>query len=162
MLKYVIALLSILFFAESFAQENEIEVSLDAWHKAAEEADFKSYFGLMTSDAVFVGSDASEVWNFEEFKAFSKPYFEAGKAWTFKPVTRNIYLDETQSRAWFDEILDSKHMGICRGSGVLTKDPNGIWKIQHYVLSLAVPNPLVKQLVEMKSKLDHDFLESQH
>ncbi|MFD0931869.1 nuclear transport factor 2 family protein [Psychroflexus salinarum] len=133
---------------------------MNSWHKAAEEADFDTYFGLMTSDAVFVGSDATEVWSFSEFKAFSKPYFDAGKAWTFKPVNRNIYISKDQKIAWFDEVLSSDHMGLCRGSGVLIQK-EGEWKIKHFVLSLTVPNSLVDHLVKQKSKLDNEYLESQ-
>ena len=144
-----------------FAQTNNINSAIDKWHKAAEEADFDTYFGLMSEDAVFVGSDANEVWSLKEFKAFSKPYFEAGKAWTFNPVNRNVYMNNNQNIAWFDEVLNSEHMGICRGSGVLVKNKKGEWNIQHYVLSIAVPNPLVDQLLGLKSKLDKEYLESQ-
>lgn len=161
MTKPTLLFLMLLFAASSFAQTEKITAAIDKWHKAAEEADFDTYFGLMTSDAVFVGSDASEVWNYEEFKTFSKPYFEAGKAWTFIPVNRNVYSDENQNMAWFDEVLNSDHMGLCRGSGVLLQTKNGEWKIKHYVLSLAVPNPLVEQLVKEKSELDEAYLRSQ-
>ncbi|MBZ9786895.1 nuclear transport factor 2 family protein [Psychroflexus sp. CAK57W] len=162
MTKPILLILSLLFTASGFAQTEKIDSTIDRWHKAAEEADFNTYFGLMTDDAVFVGSDASEVWNYTKFKAFSKPYFDAGKAWTFIPVNRNVYSDENQNIAWFDEVLNSDHMGVCRGSGVLIQTKNGEWKIKHYVLSLAVPNPLVDQLVKQKSKLDHKYMESQH
>lgn len=161
MTKPVFYFISILFSISSIAQTQSINSALDAWHKAAEEADFEAYFGLMTSDAVFVGSDASEVWNYSEFKAFSKPYFDAGKAWTFKPVNRNVYTHEDQNLAWFDEVLNSEHMGLCRGSGVLIQNKEGEWKVKHFVLSLAVPNPLVEKLVEQKSELDKAYLESQ-
>jgi len=141
------------------AQKTEINLTIDKWHKAAENADYKTYFELMTEDAVFVGSDASEVWTAEEFKIFSKPYFDKGKAWTFTPVNRNVYI--RNDTAWFDEVLNSRHMGLCRGSGVLLKDENGQWKIQHYVLSLAIPNPLVSQFKLEKAKLDKDYLNQQ-
>ncbi|NEV93008.1 nuclear transport factor 2 family protein [Psychroflexus sp. YR1-1] len=154
-------MLALCFMSMSFAQKQSINTTIDAWHKAAEEANFETYFRLMTEDAVFVGSDASEVWNYDEFKAFSKPYFKAGKAWTFKPVNRNVYLNQDQNIAWFDEVLNSDHMGLCRGSGVLIQTPSGEWKIKHFVLSLAVPNPLVDDLVKQKSKLDRKYLESQ-
>lgn len=160
MKKPIFYILSLIFSVSSFAQTETINSVIDTWHKAAEEADFDSYFGLMTSDAVFVGSDASEVWNYSEFKTFSKPYFDAGKAWTFKPVNRNVYVDENRNIAWFDEVLNSVHMGLCRGSGVLIQNKKGEWKIKHYVLSLAVPNPLVDQFVDQKSKLDKAYLKS--
>lgn len=155
-------LLIVLFLScYSYSQKEQINTTIDSWHKAAEKADFDAYFELMSKDAVFVGSDASEVWNVKEFKVFSKPYFDSGKAWTFIPVNRNVYISENKNIAWFDEVLNSEHMGICRGSGVLIRNQDKDWKIKHYVLSLAVPNSLVNQLVKQKTKLDNEYLESQ-
>ncbi len=160
-MKYLVLCITLLSALQNFAQQQQIDSALNQWHTAAEEADFDTYFGLMTTDAVFVGSDASEVWSFQEFKNFSQPYFEAGKAWTFKPVNRNVYTNEAQNMAWFDEVLNSEHMGLCRGSGVLIKTSDGKWKVKHFVLSVAVPNPLVSALVEQKRDLDQAYLQSQ-
>ncbi len=129
-----------------------IDQVLDQWHKAAAEADFESYFEKMTTDAVFLGTDASENWQYQEFKDFSKPYFDNGKAWNFTAVERNIYLSENGNMAWFDELLDTQ-MELCRGSGVLKK-VNDNWKIAHYVLSIAVPNENVSELVQIKKQKD--------
>ena len=85
------------------SEEKAIASTLDAWHEAAAQANFETYFGLMTEDAVFLGTDATENWQNQEFKAFSKPYFDRGKAWSFSAVERNIYLDNTNEFAWFDE-----------------------------------------------------------
>ena len=71
----------------SYAQEREEEVIqnlLNAWHKAAADADFDAYFGLMSREAVFVGTDAGEHLGKEEFMAFSKPYFDKGKPAGFR------------------------------------------------------------------------------
>lgn len=153
----------LLLFITSFtsqAQKNEelIKTSLDQWHQAASNADFEAYFGLMTNDAVFIGTDATENWNIDAFKAFSKPYFDKGKAWSFTAIDRNIYLDpSSKTTAWFDEHLNTQ-MGVCRGSGVMKK-VNGVWKIQHYVLSIAVPNENVKTLTQLKKDWDDIFIE---
>jgi hypothetical protein len=32
---------------------NEINVTLDTWHKAAADANYNTYFNLMTDDAIF-------------------------------------------------------------------------------------------------------------
>ena len=143
----------------SIAQNNKdsINNSLDQWHKAASDADFKAYFNLMTSDAIFIGTDATENWNIDAFKAFSKPYFDKGKAWSFTAINRNIYLDpSSKTTAWFDEHLNTQ-MGICRGSGVMKKD-DGVWKIKHYVLSIAVPNENVTALTNLKKEWDTHFI----
>lgn len=124
--------------------------TIDAWHKAAFEADFDTYFSLMTPTGVFVGTDAAEHWENKAFRDFSKPYFNAGKAWSFTSLDRHLYTNGTL--VWFDELLETQ-MGICRGSGVLELEGNE-WKIAHYVLSIAVPNDKVSSLLEMKKAQD--------
>ena len=138
-----------------FGQETqikEISQTLDDWHNAAATANFEAYFELMTSDAVFIGTDASENWQRSEFMRYAKPHFDKGKAWSFNAVQRNIYPGESYDTAWFDELLDTQ-MKICRGSGVLRKE-DGKWKIAHYVLSIAVPNENVDALVKLKAEKD--------
>tara|TARA_R110002051_G_scaffold70772_1_gene127520 strand:- start:78993 stop:79370 length:378 start_codon:yes stop_codon:yes gene_type:complete len=106
-----------------FGQDNEktlIAKSLDEWHAAAGSADFKTYFDLMTNDAVFIGTDATENWQRQEFMDYAKPHFDKGKAWNFTAVERNIYVGDSTNFVWFDELLDTQ-MKICRGSGVLKK-----------------------------------------
>lgn len=137
-------------------EKKAIQTTLDLWHKAAANADFEAYFSKMTPDAVFIGTDATENWQYDEFKAFAKPYFDKGKAWSFTPVTRNIYIDESLKTAWFDELLDTQ-MKLCRGSGVLKKVKNR-WKIVHYVLSIAIPNDEVKKVVQLKALFDDTLL----
>jgi hypothetical protein len=58
--------------------------------------------------------------------------------------------------AWFDELLDTQ-MKICRGSGVLVKI-DGEWKIQHYVLSMTVPNDVTDQVVEAKQPIENQLI----
>ncbi|MGX1927735.1 nuclear transport factor 2 family protein [Flagellimonas sp. 2504JD4-2] len=137
------------------AQEIEkqaINELLDGWHQAASDADFDAYFGKMTPEGVFIGTDATENWQNKAFREFSKPYFDKGKAWSFTSVERNIYLNEAEDIAWFDELLDTQ-MKLCRGSGVAKKE-NGQWKIAHYVLSIAVPNENVGELIQLKKEKD--------
>ena len=155
-LSFLLFLWSVAFMAQEQPQ-NEINKVLDAWHRAAAEAEFDAYFGLMSDDAVFIGTDATENWNLTEFKAYSKPHFDKGKAWSFTPVERNVYLNASGNIAWFDELLNTQ-MEICRGSGILKK-VNGEWKIGHYVLSIAVPNEHVAELIEIKKERDRVLLE---
>ena len=132
--------------------EMAINTQLEAWHKGAADADFDAYFDLMTDDAVFIGTDAEENWQLDQFKAFSKPYFDRGKAWSFSTLERTIYHPKKAKMAWFDELLDTQ-MGICRGSGVMLLDGKE-WKVQHYVLSIAVPNENVDELTQLKKTHD--------
>ena len=129
-----------------------VDKALDAWHKAAAEADYEGYFGRMTQDAIFIGTDATENWSFGAFKSFAKPYFDQGRAWDFTAVERHIFFNERGDTAWFDELLDT-WMGLCRGSGVLKKT-GAEWKIAHYVLSITVPNENVNELLALKKKTD--------
>ncbi len=146
------------FAQDSTTEKASINAVLDLWHKAAAEARFKPYFALMTDDAVFIGTDATEYWTVKEFKAYAKPYFDKGKAWSFTPVDRHIYLNGTNDLAWFDELLDTE-MRLCRGSGVLKKI-NGQWRIAHYVLSMTVPNDDVDEVVKLKKSFDDNLLKT--
>lgn len=139
------------------SEKIKVNEVIDTWHKAASEANFDAYFGLMTNNGVFIGTDATENWQNQEFKDFSKPYFDKGSAWSFTSLERNVYLNENASFAWFDELLDTQ-MKLCRGSGVLEK-VDGNWKIAHYVLSIAVPNKNVKELIEIKKVSDSLLIE---
>lgn len=139
------------------AQESTINTVIDSWHDAASTADFNRYFNLMTEDAIFIGTDATENWNKKEFQAYAKPHFDKGKAWNFKSVQRNIYLSADKKMAWFDELLDTQ-MKICRGSGVLIQVKNE-WKIAHYVLSISIPNEWSKEVIKIKTNADELLLD---
>ena len=134
----------------------KINATLDQWHLSAANADFKGYFDLLSEEAVFIGTDASEVWDKTGFMNFSRPYFEQGKAWAFKSIDRNIYLSPSGDLAWFDELLDT-WMQLCRGSGVVRKI-DGQWKIAHYVLSLTIPNEEIDPVIELKREKDRAFI----
>ncbi|MDI6045813.1 nuclear transport factor 2 family protein [Flavobacterium yafengii] len=129
-----------------------INSTLDAWHKAAAEANYDAYFSLMADDAIFIGTDATENWNKKDFQAYAKPHFDKGKAWSFTALERHIYFDETGKTAWFDELLNTQ-MKICRGSGVLVKIGKE-WKIKHYVLSMTIPNDNSNEVIKVKASLE--------
>ena len=138
------------------SEEQNITVILDNWHKAAATASYKAYFDVMSDKSIFIGTDAKENWNKEQFQVYAKPHFDKGKAWNFKAIERNIYFSENGKVVWFDELL-STQMKICRGSGVLALE-NGQWKIKHYVLSMTVPNENVEEIVKIKSVLEDKIL----
>ena len=132
--------------------KTNINSTLDVWHKAAADANYNDYFSLMTDDAVFIGTDATENWNKTTFQAYTKPHFDKGKAWSFTALERHIYFDETGKTAWFDELLDTQ-MKICRGSGVLIKIGKE-WKIKHYVLSMTIPNDNSIEVIKVKASIE--------
>ena len=136
---------------ETISKQN-INATVDAWHKAAAEANYETYFGLMTDDAIFIGTDATENWNKKAFQVYAKPHFDKGKAWSFTALERNIFIDPNGKFAWFDELLNTQ-MKICRGSGVLVKE-NNIWKLKQYILSTTIPNEQMDNIIKIKGPIE--------
>jgi hypothetical protein len=143
----VFLLLSYSLFTYAQTTQDQIHKFLDNWHHAAAVADEETFFGLMTKDARYIGTDASENWERDELKEWSKKFFERESAWDFKRIERHIYVYEDQKLAWFDETLDT-WMGICRGSGVVILTEDG-WKLKHYVISMTLPNEKTKEFLEI-------------
>lgn len=120
---------------------------LDNWHTAAAEADEDTFFGSMTKDAIYLGTDKTERWLRDELKEWSAKYFERESAWAFKPFDRHIYVTEDGEMAWWEEKLDT-WMGVCLGSGVLSKTSDG-WKIRHYHLSVTIDNDKIQDFIKL-------------
>jgi ketosteroid isomerase-like protein len=155
---FCLILISFSGFAQSSNTEKIINETIDTWHKAASEANFKTYFELMTEDAVFIGTDANEYWNKQEFQNYAKPHFDKGKAWSFTTLERHVYFNATGKTAWFDELLNTQ-MKICRGSGVLIKVGKQ-WKIKHYVLSMTIPNDSSKAVIAIKAPIEEVLIQN--
>ncbi|MCG8331824.1 MAG: nuclear transport factor 2 family protein [Chitinophagales bacterium] len=120
---------------------------LDNWHKAAANADADAFFGSMTEDGIYLGTDATERWLRDELRSWAAAAFERETAWDFKPSKRELYFSADGNTVWFEELLDT-WMGTCRGSGVLTLTNDG-WKIRHYDLAIMVPNEKVEAFKEI-------------
>lgn len=121
------------------AEEGAVAAVIDDWHAAAAAADEDRYFGHMSGDAVFLGTDPAERWTKAQFRAYAHPYFARGKAWSFRAVRRAVSFSGDGSVAWFDEDLATPNLGPARGSGVLVRD-GATWKIAQYDLSVPIPN----------------------
>ncbi|MEI7594176.1 MAG: nuclear transport factor 2 family protein [Bacteroidota bacterium] len=132
--------------------EYEINQLLNNWHYDAATSNHEQYIGTMSSDAVYIGTDATEYWTQPDFAKWSKPYFDKKKTWNFKLVKRNIYFSSNNTVAWFDELLETG-LGLCRGSGVLELTDN-TWKIKQYVLSPTIPNNMIGEIVKSKKEAD--------
>ena len=153
MKKSFLLLLSISTFAiAQTTEKDKINQLLDNWHKAAAETKFDAYFSALAEDAIYIGTDATENWNKKDFQVWAKPFFDKGSAWSFTALERHIYFDKTGKTAWFDELLNTQ-MKICRGSGVLIKVGKE-WKIQHYVLSMTIPNDEVDAVIKVKAPIE--------
>ncbi len=126
---------------------DQINALLDAFHRAAASARFDEYFGLFAPDGIFLGTDATERWTVEQFKAYAKPHFDKGRGWTYVVVERHVNVSVDDRHASFDELLDNTSLGRCRGTGVVRR-VGGAWKIEQYHLTIPVPNALADEVVK--------------
>jgi len=131
----------------------QVNAFVDEWHDDAANARM-AYFDKMAKDGVYIGTDRSELWKRDAFKAWAKKYFDRKSAWSFKATRRNVYASADGAIIWFDELLDTPNMGPCMASGVIRKTGKG-FEIVHYQLSMAVPNEVngqVKKLIDANAK----------
>jgi len=135
------------FPALSQSPAQRVATVLDDWHQAASVADEPRYFGHFAPNGVFMGTDATERWTVAAFRVWAKPYFDKKKAWSFKPRDRHVDFSADGKTAWFDEMLDTPNLGLCRGSGVLVL-LSGNWKIAQYNLSIPIPNAMAGAIVK--------------
>ena len=149
-MKKIIFIVLLMFSHSGWAQE-KLDVLLDGLHQDAHEGNFQAYFARYTSDAVFLGTDKTERWTIEEFKAYAKPAFADGHGWTYSVVERNWEGDG--NTRWFDEILFNEKLGHCRGTGVVQLI-NDEWKIAHYALTMLVPNSIAADVGSKTQEAD--------
>ena len=131
--------------------QHDIDALIDGLHKDAHEGNFDSYFSRYSPDAIFLGTDKTERWTIEEFKAYAKPAFKDGHGWSYTVVERNWEGDG--NIRWFDEVLFNDKLGHCRGTGVV-KLIDGEWKIAHYALTMLIPNQIAAEVGMQTMKAD--------
>ncbi len=137
--------------SQSPASAAPIGRMLDAWRQAAATADEPRYFAAFAPNGVFIGTDATERWTVPQFRDYAHPYFARGRAWSFKARDRHVEFSADGRTAWFDEMLDTPNLGVCRGSGVVILS-GAEWKIAQYNLSIAIPNSLADDIVKQIGK----------
>lgn len=127
------------------ALARQVDAFVDGWHDDAAHARM-AYFDKMAPDGVYIGTDRGELWQRDAFRAWGRKYFEGKRAaWVFHPTRRNVYVSGDGNTIWFDELLDTENMGHCMASGVIRRTASG-FEIEHYQLSIAVPNEIAKQV----------------
>ena len=137
-------------------EKEQINKVLDKLHKYASEANGKKYFELFNEQAVFHGTDLNERWSIHEFKKYAQNRFDTGTGWTYTSLERNIFINSSNTTAWFDEIVINEKYGKFRGTGVLSK-VDGMWKIDQYNLLFPIPNDLLlKYTKEVKEYLKNN------
>lgn len=153
-MKNLFLLTFVLVSGSAFSQTDTVSIHkfIDNWHQAASQANAKSYFEAIADHGIFIGTDATERWNKQQFLAFAKPHFDKGNAWDFKPYGRSVHVSNDGRFVWFSELLTT-WMGVCRGSGALEKTATG-WKIQQYHLSVTVPNDLVRDFITLVANFE--------
>ena len=147
-------LMSLVFIFSISADEQRASTDelLDGLHQDAHEGNFDSYFDRYSSDAIFLGTDKTERWTIDEFKAYARPAFNDGHGWTYSVVERNWEGDS--DIRWFDEILFNEKLGHCRGTGVVQLI-NNEWKIAHYALTMLIPNQIAAEVGMQTMKADY-------
>lgn len=133
--------------AHSDPSDDAANKLLDGFHSNASNAQFNAYFAAFAADGVFIGTDATERWTVEQFKAYAKPHFDKGRGWTYTVAERHLNVSADGKHASFDELLDNTSLGRCRGTGVL-RSVDGQWRIEQYHLTIPVPNELASDLVK--------------
>lgn len=135
--------------------ESDVAAVLDALNAASTAADGPAYFALFAPDARFVGTDAAEHWTMAEFRTYAGPVFARGRGWSYPATERSITIAPIECRciAWFEEKLTNDSYGRTRGSGVMRLTQDG-WKIEQYVLSIAVPNDLASSIADIIKTLE--------
>lgn len=154
MKKLLIAVFLCLCGAGAFAQSGESDLALrkqvnafiDEWHDDAANAR-PAYFEKIAPNGIYIGTDKTELWNREQFKAWAKRFFDRKSAWSFKSTKRNVYLSADKKFIWFDELLDTQ-MGVCQASGVIRRTDKS-FEIEHYQLSIAVPNAVADKVTRI-------------
>ena len=149
-MKNIIPIIILLLPQTNWAQE-DLDALLNGLHLDAHKGNFESYFDRYSTDAVFLGTDKTERWTIEKFKAYAKPAFSDGHGWTYSVIERNWEGDG--NTRWFDEILLNEKLGHCRGTGVVELI-NGEWKISHYALTMLVPNSIAAKVGALTLEAD--------
>jgi len=98
-----LALFAFSAFAATPAKEAEtrkqVNAFIDEWHDDAAHARL-AYFDKMATDGIYIGTDKTELWNRDQFKAWARRYFERKSAWAFKATKRNVYMSDDAKFIW--------------------------------------------------------------
>jgi hypothetical protein len=138
--------------ADTGSDFEAVGMVIDDFHDAAAHGDKERYFGHLTHDAVYLGTDEWERWpKHPDFDDYVDGRFKDGSGWTYKSVDRTIRFNDRSDVAWFDEVLYSETNGRIRGTGVLTQQ-SGQWKLEHYAMSFLIFNENWDEVIELTKR----------
>ena len=69
-------LVFLVIFLQNIWAQSELDALIDGLHQDAHEGNFQTYFDRYSVDAIFLGTDKTERWTVEEFKAYAEPAFQ--------------------------------------------------------------------------------------
>ena len=134
--------------AKEQSEAQEVGAMLDRWYEAAARGDGPGYFSHFADDAIFLGTDPDERWALQDFRArFESSFDGRNPAWIYVAKERHVLFSPDHKIGWFDERLQSPHLGELRGTGVVVK-LRGTWKIEHYSLTFLISNGVVEELAK--------------
>jgi ketosteroid isomerase-like protein len=132
----------------SRSEVDTIADMLDDFHDAAAKADERRYFAHFAEGAVFLGTDPTERWTVEEFRAWAARYFQGESAWVYHAVERHVRVADGGEVGWFDEVVRNEKYGDLRGTGVVLRE-GGAWKLAQYNLTFLIPNDDASAVLEI-------------
>ena len=132
--------------ADDAALTARVNAFVDEWHADAAHAR-PAFFDKIAADGIYIGTDRTERWTRDAFKAWAARFFERESAWTLVPRERHVRWSADGAVIWFDEQLDSS-MGVLQATGVMRAAGDRL-EIVHYQLSIAVPNGVQPQVTEI-------------
>ena len=115
----------------------DVRAAVNAFQTAMDTGDGPTVMKYIADDALMM--EAGTIENRMEYEKNHLPAdLEFAKGMTAKrmPVQQSIRGDV----AWLDEDLETANLGAARGSAVLVRGEDGVWRIAHYNLAITVPN----------------------
>ena len=85
-MKKTLLVFLVIFLQNIWAQK--LDALIDIFIKTPTKEIFKLTL-IAIIDAIFLGTDKTERWTVEEFKAYAEPAFSDGNGWTYEVVERN-------------------------------------------------------------------------
>ncbi len=124
------------------------EAVLDQYYEAVGKADFDSFIALFSKSAEFYGTDATEIWPYEQFAPSIKESFSTGLGWDFDLKDRRLTLSQNGDIAWFAELAHFNNTDyLLRPTGVMEIE-DGAWKITQLVMGIPIPNLLYTPVLQ--------------
>jgi hypothetical protein len=125
-----------------------IRLVLADWHAAATTGDETRYFSYLAPDAIFLGPDESQRWSVDALRDYAVPRY-GEKGFPIRALRYDALLSRDGTEAWFEEDLDTEVLGPARGTGWMTRNDEGRWRVTRYSLVLTVPEDRIREVKQL-------------